>query len=229
MRIHWFFTLIFLISSCQDSVRNAHQSNPDVDSTTISDATLNTHLPNEDVDETWVELRPGEGWILDIRYAGDQNFTKRRIYDCGRCYLRPEAADLLEKVRSELWKTRRLKLKLFDCYRPSPAQDSLWAIFPNPAYVTPPHKGSMHSRGMAIDLTLTNAEGKELDMGTPYDYFGVEAHTDFLELPDEILKNRGILSAAMAKQGFRPIRTEWWHFSLPYPTYTLSDWAWTCD
>jgi D-alanyl-D-alanine dipeptidase len=165
--------------------------------------------------------------ILDIRYATANNFTKAQIYDCPACLLRPEAAAALVKAHKAL-KKKGLGLKMFDCYRPRPYQQRLWDKVPNPDYVTPPQKGSMHSRGAAVDLTLVDANGKELDMGTPYDFFGVEAHTDNTRLPKKVLENRTLLQKAMNAAGFKGIRTEWWHFSFQGKTYELSDYVWPC-
>jgi D-alanyl-D-alanine dipeptidase len=121
-----------------------------------------------------------------------------------------------------------LYLKVFDCYRPGPYQQRLWDKVPNPDYVTPPAKGSMHSRGAAVDLTIVDSTGKELNMGTEFDFFGVEAHTDNLNLPAEVLKNRQILRDAMEAAGFGGIRTEWWHFSYRQKQFPLSDYVWPC-
>lgn len=165
--------------------------------------------------------------ILDIRYATDNNFTQSKIYDCPRCLLRPEAAKALVKAHKMLQK-RGLGLKMFDCYRPRPYQQRLWDKVPNPDYVTPPAKGSMHSRGAAVDLTIVDSKGKELDMGTPYDFFGVEAHTDNRKLPARVLANRRLLTETLESVGFKGIRTEWWHFSWQRKDYPLSDYVWPC-
>jgi len=165
--------------------------------------------------------------LLDIRYATDNNFTKSKIYDCPRCLLRPEAAEAIVKANKAL-KAKGLALKMFDCYRPRPYQQRLWDKMPNPNYVTPPAKGSMHSRGAAVDLTLVDSSGKELNMGTTYDFFGVEAHTDNLNLPAEVLKNRKLLRETLEAVGFKGIRTEWWHFSYQAKKYALSDYVWPC-
>jgi len=165
---------------------------------------------------------------LDIRYATADNFTKSKIYDCPRCLLRPDAAKALVKAHKALQK-RGLGLKMYDCYRPRPYQQRLWDKVPNPDYVTPPAKGSMHSRGAAVDLTLVDKNGKELDMGTPYDFFGKEAHTDNTNLPATVLVNRRLLSDALEAAGFKGIRTEWWHFSFQGKNYPLSDYVWPCE
>ncbi|HRI61444.1 MAG TPA: D-alanyl-D-alanine dipeptidase, partial [Saprospiraceae bacterium] len=164
---------------------------------------------------------------LDIRYATADNFTKSKIYDCPRCLLRPEAAKAIVKAHKELQK-KGYGLKMFDCYRPRPYQQRLWDKVPNPDYVTPPAKGSMHSRGAAVDLTVVDKNGKELDMGTPYDFFGKAAHTDNTNLPAQVLANRKLLSDAMAAVGFKGIRTEWWHFSYQGKDFPLSDYVWPC-
>jgi D-alanyl-D-alanine dipeptidase len=164
---------------------------------------------------------------MDIRYATADNFTKSVIYDCPRCLLRPEVADALVKA-NRILKAKGFALKVFDCYRPRPYQQRLWDKVPNPNYVTPPAKGSMHSRGAAVDLTIVDAKGKELNMGTTYDFFGPEAHTDNLNLPAEVLKNRRLLRETMEAAGFKGIRTEWWHFSYQKKQYPLADYVWPC-
>lgn len=164
---------------------------------------------------------------LDIKYATTDNFTKSKIYDCPKCLLRPEAAAAIVQAHRQLQK-QNLGLKMFDCYRPRPYQQRLWDKVPNPDYVTPPARGSMHSRGAAVDLTIVDAAGKELDMGTPYDFFGREAHTDYLRHSPAVLKNRELLRSTLAAVGFKGIRTEWWHFSFQGKDFPLSDEVWEC-
>lgn len=164
---------------------------------------------------------------LDIRYATADNFTQTKIYDCPRCLLRPDAAKALVRAHKALQK-KGLGLKMFDCYRPRPYQQRLWDKVPDPDYVTPPAKGSMHSRGAAVDLTIVDKDGKELDMGTPYDFFGREAHTDNLNLPANVLANRHLLRTTLEATGFKGIRTEWWHFSYQKKEYPLADFVWPC-
>lgn len=176
----------------------------------------------------FVEVKSLDSSIqLDIRYATVHNFTKAKIYDCPRCFLRPDAAKAIAKAQN-LLRRQGLRLKLFDCYRPRPYQQRLWDKVPNPDYVTPPAKGSMHSRGAAVDLTLVDAQGKELDMGTPYDFFGPEAHTTYTQLSAQVLANRRLLRRTLESVGFQGIRTEWWHFSFRGKTFPLSDAVWNC-
>ena len=185
---------------------------------------------NTDYDtKQWTELTTLDNTIaLDLRYATTDNFVKAKMYDCGRCFLRPEAAKAIAKAHKIL-KTKGLGgLKMFDCYRPRPYQRRLWDKMPNSNYVTPPWKGSQHTRGLAADLTIIDKEGKELDMGTPFDTFSEKAHSDSKDLPKQVLENRKILRGVMESVGFKGIRTEWWHFSYTMKGYELSDWVWKC-
>ena len=198
--------------------------------TSLPSATTPVVVDETDIDynsSEWTELTPKDNVTIDIRYATSNNFVKEPVYPCGRCFLKPEVAKALKKVNQALI-TKGYKLKLFDCYRPSPAQQKLWDKVPNPDYVARPSEGSMHSRGSAIDLTLTDLDGNEIDMGTPYDFFGREAHQDYTDLPQAILSNRLILKSAMEAGGFQAIRTEWWHFSFGKGMPPLSDWQWPC-
>lgn len=165
--------------------------------------------------------------LLEIRYATTLNFTNAKIYDCPRCLLRPEAATALVRAHNAL-KKKGMGLKMFDCYRPRPYQQRLWDKVPNPDYVTPPAKGSMHSRGAAVDLTIVDANGKELNMGTPYDFFGREAHTDYTGHSAAVQANRDLLRTTLQAVGFKGIRTEWWHFSYQGKDFPLSDYIWPC-
>lgn len=179
--------------------------------------------------KSWSELTSNEGFILDLKYASTDNFTKKQIYDCARCYMRPEAAEQLRLIRDELKEKYGYGIRIFDCYRPGPYQQRLWDIVPDPNYVTPPNKGSMHSRGLAIDLTLTDKSGRDLDMGTPFDFFGKEAHHGYAAHTDTVKRHRWILRSTMEKYGFGSIRTEWWHYSFKNKSYALDQWVWPCE
>jgi len=187
-------------------------------------------IPVIDYDTSqWKEILPESGIVLDIRYATDNNFTEKQIYDCPRCFLRQTVADKLLKLQKDINKRYGMSLKLFDCYRPRPAQQKLWDIVPDARYVTPPNKGSMHNRGLAVDITLVGDDGQELDMGTEYDFFGREAYTTNTDLPKDVLKNRKVLTQLMLIHGLKGIRTEWWHFSLKSEKADLDDWVWPCN
>ncbi|NND09441.1 MAG: M15 family metallopeptidase [Saprospiraceae bacterium] len=165
---------------------------------------------------------------LDIRYATPNNFVNEVLYPCGRCILREQVAKALESVHASL-REQGFGIKVFDCYRPLPVQQKLWNKVPDARYVTPPAKGSMHNRGAAVDLTLTDAKGNPLDMGTGYDFFGEEAYHTYTDLPEEVLQMRALLRKEMEEQGFKHIRTEWWHYSFQEQQYDLADFLWPCD
>lgn len=177
----------------------------------------------------WKEIINIRGLLLDIRYATDNNFTKSQIYDCARCFLRPELASKIKTIHEDIRQKYGYGLKLYDCYRPKPAQQKLWDIVPNAMYVTPPTKGSMHNRGLAIDLTIVDENGLELDMGTEYDFFGREAHRTYVHADPIVRQNRKLLKLLMEAHGLTGIRTEWWHYSLKTVSYDLSDWEWECN
>jgi zinc D-Ala-D-Ala dipeptidase len=177
----------------------------------------------------WTELISLDNTIkLELRYATDNNFVNAKMYDCGRCFFRPEAAKALAKAHQILKDKGYGGLKMFDCYRPRPYQTRLWNKKPDSRYVTPPWKGSMHTRGLAADLTIVDKNGNELDMGTPFDTFTENAHTYYTQLPKNILENRRLLRGVMDQVGFNSIRTEWWHFAFRGGGYDLSDWVWKC-
>ncbi|MEO1712744.1 MAG: M15 family metallopeptidase [Bacteroidota bacterium] len=175
----------------------------------------------------WQELRERPLRKLDFRYATENNFLKQAVYPCGRCFLRPAAARALGKVEAYLEK-QGLGLILYDCYRPRPVQFRMWDILPDKRYVSDPNKGSMHNRGLAVDLGLINAQGQILDMGTDFDYFGPEAWHEYQDLDRVILANRLLLKATMERYGFKPIRTEWWHYSYQGSGGALDDFVWSC-
>ncbi|MGE5402280.1 MAG: M15 family metallopeptidase [Ignavibacteriales bacterium] len=164
-------------------------------------------------DTSIVPLRSIDSTIAtDVRYATANNFTGKVLYPTANVYLRKVVAEKLALVQKELVSTHKLRLKVFDGYRPLSVQRKLWEIMPDSRYVANPKNGSRHNRGAAVDLTLIDSTGRELDMGTPYDDFTEKAHRNFDKLPAEVIENRKLLENAMVKYGFEPLDTEWWHF-----------------
>jgi zinc D-Ala-D-Ala dipeptidase len=227
MRHFYFFSfsLLAFLSSCSLHKNTAALENQ----AAIPDTMLYKNVALEaEADNGFVDITTLDKTILiDIRYATKDNFMKEKIYDCGKCYLRPEVAAAVVQVHKNLQK-KGLGLKMYDCYRPRPFQQRLWDKMPDDRYVTNPKKGSMHNRGAAVDLTLVDKKGKELDMGTPYDFFGEKAYQTCTDLPKQVLDNRKTLNTAIEAAGFQRIRTEWWHFSYQKKKYVLSDWLWNC-
>lgn len=228
--------MLLLLTACQTAPEREKQADAPPPADTIAYAQAppdklspSPALPPVDYDTTaWAELiRLDPSLVLDLKYATNDNFVSEQMYDCGRCFLRPPAAAAVVRAHQQLQK-EGLGIKLFDCYRPRPIQWKLWEKVPNPRYVADPRKGSMHNRGAAVDLTLVDAEGRELDMGTAFDFFGPEASPEYTALPDSVLQNRARLRAALMAEGFKPIRSEWWHFSYSGPNYELADMLWNC-
>ncbi len=167
-------------------------------------------------------------FAYDMRYATDNNFLKAKVYDCAECYTRVKTAKALIAANANFMQ-KGVKIKFFDCYRPNSVQYKMWKIVPNPQYVASPVKGSIHNKGGAVDITLVDLEGNELDMGTDFDFFGKKAYHDNLELPEQVLKNRRLLKETMEAHGFWSIRTEWWHYNLSAASNDpVANFKWEC-
>lgn len=162
----------------------------------------------------------------DLRYGTANNFLEKDLYGgLNQCYLQEEVAKMLSKAQEFLKeKQPRLSLLVLDCARPRSVQKEMWEAVKGTEqeqYVAfPGGGGSNHNYGASIDVTIVDSDGKQLDMGTPYDFFGEKAqprhHQKYLdngELTLEHITNRERLREVMRKAGFIPIETEWWHFN----------------
>jgi len=157
---------------------------------------------------------PAYDVTVDIRYATDANFTGKPVYARGAAYLHPDAARNLARA-IELAAALGLRIKLFDAFRPSEAQWALWNFRPDPDFLADPRRGSPHSRGVAVDLTLADAaSGAELDMGTGFDEFTPLSHHGCTEVGVEAQRNRHMLLGLMSAAGWDFYRREWWHYQL---------------
>jgi len=167
---------------------------------------------------------------VDLRYATPDNFMKQQVYPSdARCLLLERSTAMLEKAAATL-RAQGFRLKLHDCYRPSSVQWALWKVMPVPGYVADPKKGSNHSRGGAVDLTLVTLDGGAVEMPSPYDFFGKAAHHGFTGASAEATKHREALRAAMEGAGFKRNPMEWWHYDLPDAAkYPLRDEPFTAD
>ncbi len=168
-------------------------------------------------------------FVYELKYATPDNFLKQAVYDCGECYLRKSTAEALVKA-NEAFKQLGYRIKLFDCYRPLSVQKKMWKILPGTHYVANPAKGSKHNRGAAVDLTLVDAQGRELNMGTPFDFFGKEAHHTYTEHTKEVLENRKLLKETLNKYNFKSIYSEWWHYEYrPEMQSKVENFEWQCE
>lgn len=229
------FILIFILG-CQESnsVLNSSVKSSAVVSINEEPLELNDSIQDLlalDIDTTkWVDLSLALNYAhFDIRYATIDNFTGKQIYDCPACYIRKELAAEIIRVEQQA-NAMGFGLLIYDCYRPSGYQQRLWEAMPDRRYVMHPSKGSNHSRGVAIDLTLFALESDELlDMGTDFDHLGMESHRDYANLSETAIVNREILLQLMTKNNFRSIRTEWWHFDYKNRNFPLESFMWNCD
>ena len=157
--------------------------------------------------------RPAYDVDIFIAYATADNFTGKPVYQRAGCYLHADAAAHL-KAAIELAKSIGLRFKIFDAFRPSEAQWVLWNHTPDPDFLADPRRGSPHAMGAAVDLTLIDASGNELDMGTPFDAFTPLSHHGRTDISVEAQRNRAILLGIMTAAGWDFYRNEWWHYQL---------------
>ncbi len=165
-------------------------------------------------DSTFVNLKQySQDFEYDMKYATEDNFLKAKVYDCAECFLRLKTVNALIDANKKFLE-KGYKIKIFDCYRPLDIQKKMWKIVSNPKYVADPAKGSIHNRGGAVDITLIDSLGKELDMGTPFDFFGIEASHNYPNVSDNVKQNRILLKTIMTSSGFNSFDSEWWHYNL---------------
>ncbi len=162
-----------------------------------------------------VEIRPPEYDVaFEIAYATPRNFTGKPVYARPACYLHRAAAEKLQ-LAVAIARPFGLKLRIFDAFRPSEAQWVLWQARPDPAFLADPRKGSPHSRGVAVDLTLADTSGRDLDMGTGFDAFTpLSSHAVTSDIGVEAQRNRLVLLGIMTSAGWDFYRYEWWHYQL---------------
>ena len=176
----------------------------------------------------FVEITPAWGIALDLRYATTNNFLGRCIGGAlTRLFLHPIAADKLHRAIDLLGAERPdRQFVIFDGLRPNNVQRVLWDAVNGTAqepYVADPAVGSIHSYGLAVDVSLLDADGQEIDMGTPFDDFSPlaepqleDAHLTAGRLSRAQIDNRRLLRRVMVTAGFQVLPNEWWHFdALP--------------
>ena len=155
----------------------------------------------------------GHGVLVDLAYAGAGNFTGRPVYQRRACYLHGDAEPLLaDAVR--LAAVQGLRLKIIDAFRPAEAQWVMWHHTPDPEFLADPRRGSPHSRGVAVDLTLVDGAGRDLDMGTNFDAFTERSHHGSTAVSAAAQRNRALLLGLMTAAGWDFYRNEWWHYQM---------------
>lgn len=176
----------------------------------------------------YVDIGKFEGVVIDLRYATPNNFMSENLYgDFRTAYLHQLAAEKFRQAIKNLHKEKpKWKFVVFDSLRPHSVQKKMWSKVkdtPHQEYVADPAKGSVHNFGFALDLSLLDENGKEVDMGTPFDSFDElsqpKLEEGFLKqgkLTPQQIANRKILRQVMTAAGFLQLPHEWWHFdALP--------------
>jgi zinc D-Ala-D-Ala dipeptidase len=226
----YLIVLLILLFSCKTRYYDK--------SIVVASSTLNSNDKVEAVlvkktmvsDTSFVNLKEySNDFVYDMKYATENNFLKSKVYDCAECFLRLKTAKALILANSKFMKLG-YKIKLYDCYRPLDIQKRMWKIVSNPNYVANPGKGSIHNRGGAVDITLVDSNGKELNMGTPFDFFGPEASHSYRNFPNEILENRALFKKIMISTKFQSFDSEWWHYNLKNAKLDpISNFKWNCN
>ena len=179
-----------LLFSCKSTYLDSKKSPILLDITKEVDSNAFVNLRNYSKD-----------FVFDMKYATADNFLKEKVYPCDECFLRVKTVKaLLEANKSFL--TKGFRIKLYDCYRPKSIQKKMWKIVPDANFVANPKKGSIHNRGGAVDISLVDSLGVEVNMGTKFDFFGEEASHNYQNLSEEILANRKFLKEVMLQHNF---------------------------
>jgi D-alanyl-D-alanine dipeptidase len=150
---------------------------------------------------------------VDIPYASENNVMAEKLYACNKCFLRYKVIKSLLEVKKVL-NRNGFGIRILDCYRPLDIQKKLYNKFPVKGYVADTIGGSIHNRGTAVDLSLTDLYGNGMEMGSEYDEFSVRSHISYKLLPDTVFQCRQFLRKIMMENHFVPIRMEWWHFEF---------------
>ncbi len=234
------FLLLFLFSCSNTTVPAVTRESPGVSQPTPrtqSDASVVAPIRPKAVDanaaasQALVDIETlRTDIVLDMRYAGKNNFVGHAVYRKGRCLLRTPVAQALARVQSRLAK-QRVRLLVWDCYRPFAVQEEFWRLMPNTRYVAKPirrkgkpWRGSKHNRGAAIDVSLVGEQGEALAMPTDHDDFSEKASRDAVGIPREAARNAKTLERAMQAEGFEGLASEWWHYDYRgWQDYDLSD------
>lgn len=175
-----------------------------------------SHLPEvTDKEDPLVDAAPlVPGLVVQLAYATPRNIAGRALYaEDAKCRLRKTVALRLALVARKI---APFRLVAWDCFRPHSAQLALWKAHPEAGAVADPARGSLHERGVAVDLGLADAAGNLVELPTAFDAFGPRAYAD-AALPDGPAKrHRDLLESAMHDAGFRVNPKEWWHYSRLY-------------
>ena len=162
---------------------------------------------------------------VELMYARPDNFVGEKMYNFNEAYLHPKAAEALKKANKLLKEINpNLHLRVYDAARPMSVQQKMWNKVKGTAqqnYVSnPANGGGLHNYGLAVDVSIIDSNGDTLPMGTTVDALTHLSHIDKEQelvakgkISAEAARNRALLRTVMKKAGFRPLRSEWWHFN----------------
>ncbi|HBF34905.1 TPA: hypothetical protein DDW35_10130 [Candidatus Sumerlaeota bacterium] len=185
----------------------------------IDGTTSYTYKDPELVDPTTLD----PNILMEQRWATENNVLGIAAYAKPRLLLRKELADAIVRI-SKRAQEQGLKLKMYDGYRPLSMTQRLKHASPGTPYLADPTVGSRHNRGAAVDITLADKNGKDLEMPSDYLDFTTKAHRDSTTMTERARRNMELLTALMASEGFTTLNVEWWHYDAPnYERYPILD------
>lgn len=190
--------------------------------------TVEESLKEVQARKEFIEIVPSTNVVVELRYATSNNFMNKNVYDVfNKAFLHEKAFEKLSKAMVYLQQSKPgYKLIIFDALRPRSVQYKLWEHVvgtDQEKYVADPAGGSVHNYGFAVDLSVLDDKGKELDMGTAFDALNElsqpQLEAQFLKqglITQKHVDNRMVLRDAMTKAGFIQLPHEWWHYdALP--------------
>lgn len=211
--------LWLLLAGCKEVTTEVRET---TQATAAQTAAVETTVPETTEAVVWVEPKDEDlvkirdyipDALVDLRYATAENFTGQVIYDFTEPYLRYGTVKKLMAVQEDL-RELELNMKIWDGFRPFSAQIKMWEVFPDDTYVADPTIGaSNHNRGCAIDLTLVDKDGNELEMPSEFDNFTTQANRDYSDCTEIQAQHAQLLEILMEKHGFKGYYGEWWHFN----------------
>ncbi|TND08044.1 MAG: D-alanyl-D-alanine dipeptidase [Bacteroidetes bacterium] len=243
MKLFWYFLVLVLFAGCGQSpvppkpVDISRRADTiTAQDTLVKQDSIHAVVSKDSLDTLSLQLLKAglvdvqsldSGIRVDLRYSTTDNFLGIDVYgDFNRCFLQADVAEKLVHAQRILRKKYPYyNLVVYDAVRPLHIQRMMWDTLKLPPgekqkYLSNPANGSLHNYGAAVDLSIINDSGFELDMGTPFDFFGEMAHPQrenaLLEegkLSRRQVANREILRGVMREAGFFNIQTEWWHFN----------------
>lgn len=211
-----FLMMVMLTLSSKPAENEIPDKNATVD-LNVSDikntAQTETVNPIKEVDGFVLLKDMDSDFVIDLRYAGNNNFTKKIVYPYSICVLRKCTAEKLVRATIK-FKELGYRIKIWDAYRPVSVQIMFWNLVKDSRYVADPYDGgSIHNKGCAVDITLVDKSSNEIEMPSDFDDFSSKAFRTNQSITETARKNLKLLTDVMTECGFTTIDSEWWHFN----------------